>query len=48
MQRSSGLILPEYRADVGQREYNIYKGQKKYPWSGSYTPGKDKVRRSIS
>jgi hypothetical protein len=31
-------------ADVGQREYNIYKGQKKYP-SGSYTrSGKDKVR----
>ena len=48
-QRNSGLILPEFRlpteaeweyaaiALVGNREYNIYKGQKKYPWSGQYT-----------
>lgn len=56
-QKTSGITTPEYRlpteaeweyaaaADVGQREYNIYKGQKKYPWSGSYTrSGKRSVR----
>jgi hypothetical protein len=31
-------------ADVGA-ERHIYKGQKKYPWSGSYTrSGKDKIK----
>ena len=35
----------QLHADVGQREYNTYKGQKKYPWSGNYTrSGKRQIR----
>ncbi|WP_320814646.1 gliding motility lipoprotein GldJ [Flavobacterium sp.] len=56
-QRNSGLILPEFRlpteaeweyaavALVGNREYNIYKGQKKYPWNGQYTRSGDRQYR---
>jgi gliding motility-associated lipoprotein GldJ len=47
--REKGLLLPSYRlpteteweyaalALVGDREYNTYRGKKKYPWSGEYT-----------
>lgn len=49
-----GLLLPSYRlpteteweyaalALVGDREYNTYRGKKKYPWSGEYTRSSDR------
>ena len=49
-----GVLLPSYRlpteteweyaalALVGNREYNSYRGKKKYPWSGEYTRSSDR------
>lgn len=49
-----GILLPSYRlpteteweyaalALVGDREYNNYRGKKKYPWSGEYTRSDDR------
>ena len=49
VQRKDGLLLPSYRLPteteweyaalglVGLRNYNAYRGRKKYPWDGQYT-----------
>jgi len=53
VQRKDGVLLPEYRlpteveweyaalALVGIRDYNAYRGRKKYPWDGQYTRSGD-------
>lgn len=57
IQRKDGMLLPAYRLPteveweyaalglVGLRNYNAYRGRKKYPWDGQYTrSGKRKSR----